>query len=639
MKLGSAGGQTLTLQVRDRLDIRTPSGVSHSTCVAAVNGDEVTVEDEVLVKQGDPNEFTVAKIGTDDAHWLEDTVLNTVRMGWMNYINDPWAQITRHFEPSSLGGRITTSSLRYLFSTHSWSPLFVGYFWFDNAYKRPKGHLSSMEQEASHNSGDTYSPIGSIHAEPSVVGDVGRYWLTENGGSRYGSGGGSPGGTPWDFVNFGKQDAPGVNLVQAPVLSLGPATGPTFSSFTALPANSAPEDFYQVNASGVVQSIGPRGWIPVSSRLERSVGIQVAFTRPNTYKVTANAAGNAIFGGDVTDADEAQQAGVSQTTFQVTIADVAVTIATLPVTDAVVSTDTFNLIPFQRAAISTTPNSNRVHRATPAEPGFVVDFVGSDLQAHSTLDTDDVEISRFHHFNAASNSFDSGITPMHLPDDLDIAVRRIQVTVTTVLQPTITTGGKTFNGFRATLDQTAPAISSLQAGGSAFLLVPSQIAPQPFTTATSPACPSPIEPQFASPPNIPAAVQTFLADGAASQVTFPPNQPPEDTTIVTVTIHVGPDAATSVAVTASVELDPFFTLTAGGGFTVAKGDANGITLTASDNTQLASDTSIAGVTVTPDHATVKVVVDAGFSGGSSITILVHDSANASRTARRTLTVT
>ena len=637
MKLGSAFGQTLTLEVRDRIDIRTPSGVSHSTCVAAVNGDEVTVEDEVLVQQGDPNEFTVAKIGTDDAHWLEDTVLNTVRLGWMNYINDPWAQITRHFEPSALPGRITTSSLRYLFSTHSWSPLLIGYFWFDNAQifsGGRKGHLSNMEQEASHNSGDTYSPIGSLHAEPTVIGDVGRYWLTENGGSRYGTGGGSPGGTPQDFIKFGKQDAPGVSFLQAPVLFQGAATSPTFSSPTPLPANSVPEDFYQLNASGVFQSIAPRGWIPVSPRLERSVGVQVTFTQPNTYKVTAQSAGSVVDSTDVTNADEAQKEDVSKMTFQLNIAEVAVTVAT----QAIAEGGTATLIPFQRAALSTTPNTNRVYRATPAEPGLVVDFVGSDLQAHTTLDTDDVEISRFHKFNAASNSFDSGITPMHLPDDLDIAVRRIQVTVTNVLQPTVAVGAKTFNGFQATLDQTAAAISPIQPGGTAFLLVPSQIAPQAFTTTTSPASPSPIDPQFAPPPNIPAAVQTFLADGGAFQVTFQANQPPEETTTVTVTIHVGPDAASSVPVTASVELDPFFTLNAGA-FTVAKGDPTGLTLTSSSGAQLASDTSIAGVTVNPDHDKVTVIVDAAYSGPPTITILVHDLADASHSARRTLTVT
>jgi len=642
MKLRSVGNQTLTLQVRDRLDIRTPGGVGHSTTVAAVNGDEVTVEEEVLVQQGDPNEFSVAKIGTDDAHFLEDTVLNAVRMGWMNYVNDPWAQITRHFEPSSLGGRIATSSLRYLFSTHSWAAIPFGYWFFDNALHQSgnKGHLSSMEQEASHDSGDTYSPIGSSHGTLSAIGDVGRYWLTPNGGSRFGSGtngqgdGSSSGGSPSDFITFGLQDAPGVNLAQSPVLSQGPAAAPNFSSVTALPPNSVPEDFYTLNAAGNLQSISPRGWIPVSARLERSVGIQVAFTRPNSpnqYKVTGQIGGAA-------NADEAQKAGVSQMTFPLTISDVAVTVATLPITEG----QTATLIPFQRAAVLTTPNGNRVYRATPAEPGFVVDFVGSDLQAHKTLDIDDVEISRLHHFNAASNSFDSGITPVHLPDDLDIGVRRIQVQVTSVLQPTATAGANTFNGFRATLDQTAVALTSVQAGATAFLLVPAQIAPQPFTTSTAPPSPSPIDPQITPAANVPAAVQTFLADGGALQVVFQANQPPEESTTVTVTIHVGPDAANSVAVTAAVELDPFYTLNAAGGFTVAKGDANGVTLTSSDNTHLASDTSIAGVTVTPDPANpanVKVVVGAAFSGGATITILVHDSVTPSRTARRTLTVT
>ena len=644
MKVGSVGGQSLTLQVRDRVDVRSANGSSYSTTVAAVNGDLVTVEDEVLVRDNQPNDILVAKTGADDAHFLEDTVLDAVRMGWMAYVNDPWGKITRHFEPSNLGGRIATSSLRYLFSTHSWSAIPFGYWFFDNAIHQSgdKGHLSSMEQEASHNSGDTYSPIGSLHGAlavsdgSAVIGDVGRYWITPAGGNRFGTGsdgsgdGSTQGGKPTDFINFGAQDAPGVNLAQVPALSQGPSTGPNFSSVTALPANSVPEDLCTLDAAGNLTGISPRGWIPVSPRLERSVGFQFAFTRPNKpndYKVTGNIGG-------ASDADEAQQSGVSNMTFAISVADVAATVATLPIADGGVAT----LIPFQRAKLDTQPNSNRNYRATPAEPGFVVDFVGHDLQAHTTLDTDDVEISRIHHFDAASNSFDSGITPMHLPDDLDIAVRRIQVSVTNVLQPTITPSlGKTFNGFQATLDPTAAAIASLQPGGSAFLLVPSQIAPLPFDTATSPASPSPIQPQFDPPTSIPATVQAFLADGGAFQVTFQANQPPEDTTTVTVTIHVGPDAASSVAVTAVVELDPFFTLT--GAASVTKGDNNGVTLTASPSVQVASDTSIAGVTVTPTNDTVKVVVDATYSGPASITILVHDSATPQHFARRTLSVT
>ena len=94
-----------------------------------------------------------------------------------------------------------------------------------------------------------------------------------------------------------------------------------------------------------------------------------------------------------------------------------------------------------RAAVAVTPNGSRIYRTTPADPGFVVDFSGTDLTANSTLNTDDVEISRFHQFNAAANSFASGIIPRHLPDDLHIAVRRIQVQVTSTLPPQGTTPG------------------------------------------------------------------------------------------------------------------------------------------------------------------------------------------------------
>ena len=326
-------------------------------------------------------------------------MINLLRVGWMNYANDPWAQITRHFEPSNLGGRITTSSLRYLFSTHSWGPIPFGYWFFDNLLnqlnKTPTGFLSSMEQEASHNSGDTYSTIGSLHAAPSVIGDVGRYWITANGASRYGSSGGAPGGSPQDFIAFGQQDAPGVNLSQLPVLAQGPSNPPNSSvlnAATVLPANSVPEDFYNLDKAGNFTNIGPRGWIPVCSRLERSLGVQVAFTRPNPntanqYKVTATV-------GDASNADQAQQKNSEwRLTVPINISDVALTIATLPVAEAVAPTDFVSLIPFQRAAWVVTPNGNRVYRPTPAEPGFIVDVSGSDLVAHSALGVDDVEFS------------------------------------------------------------------------------------------------------------------------------------------------------------------------------------------------------------------------------------------------------
>lgn len=634
MKVSKVGNDTLTLASRDRVEIRTPSGSTFQTLVTTVAGDLVTVEQAALLQDAQPNEFLVAKVRTEDAHWMEDFLLDTVRMGWMNYVNDPYAQLTRRFAPESLGGRIATSSLRYLLGTHSWLLSPVGYFWFDNAFRtrapspNPTAQRSNMEQEASHASGDTYSPIGSLHGTVAVVGDVGRYWLTVNGGSRYGSNGGQPGGTPQDLVSFGQQDAPGVSFLQAPTL-----TGTT--------AFSVPRDFYQLSG-GNFGGIGPRGFVPTSALLERTVGVHVALCKPpaspTSVTVAAQAAGSGVTGSDISAAADAQTAGVANISFPLGLSDVAVTIATLPVAE----NDTVSLVPFQRATLAVTPNGARVYRATPAEPGFVVDVSGADLVATAAIDTDDVEISRFHKFNAGSNSYDSGIGPIHLGGDLDIAVRRIAVKTVTTLPfraPADPPGGRPPGAPLAgdpPADATAPALPSAKAGDQVYVLVPAQIAPVPFTTSVT-GTPSPITPTIANQAPT-AALAPFVRDGGVLSVTFPADQPPEAVASVTISIHVGPDAASSVAVTATIELDPHFTLdvVGGGAASVARGSS--IVLASSGGIALAADPAPAGITLTAAADKLTVAVDAGFVGAQAV-ILAHDASNDARKARRTLTVT
>ncbi len=634
MKVSKVGSDTLTLASRDRVEVRTPSGSTFQTLVTTVAGDLVTVEQAALLQEGQPNEFLVAKVRTEDAHWMEDFLLDTVRMGWMNYVNDPYAQLTRRFAPESLGGRIATSSLRYLLGTHSWLIAPIGYFWLDNAFRtrapnpNPTAQRSRMEQEASHASGDTYSPIGSLHGTVLVVGDVGRYWLTVNGGTRYGSNGGQPGGTPQDLIAFGRQDAPGVNFLQAPALN-----GTT--------AFSVPRDFYQLSG-GNFSGIGPRGFVPTSALLERTVGVHVALSKPpatpTTVTVAAQAAGSGVSGSDISDAADAQAAGVAKISFPLGLSDVAVTIATLPVAE----NDTVSLVPFQRARLAVTPNGARVYRATPAEPGFVVDINGSDLVATAAVDIDDVEISRFHKFNPASNSYDSGIGPIHLGGDLDIAVRRIAVKTVTTLPfraPADPPGGRPPGAPLAgdpPEGATAPALASAKAGDQVYVLVPAQIAPLPFVTSVI-GTPSPITPIIANQPPT-AGLARFVRDGGVLSVTFPADQPPEAVASVTITVHVGPDAASSVTLTATIELDPHFTLdvVGGGAPSVARGSS--IVLASSGGIALAADPAPAGITLTAAADKLTVAVDAGFVG-AQVVVLVHDASNDARKARRTLTVT
>jgi hypothetical protein len=132
-------------------------------------------------------------------------------------------------------------------------------------------------------------------------------------------------------------------------------------------------------------------------------------------------------------------------------------------------------------------------------------------------------------------------------------------------------------------------------------------------------------------------VAEFLGDGGAFQVQFVANDPPEQQATVTITVRVGLAAASSVPVRCEVTIDPHFTLdvVGGGAPEVARGAS--ITLTSSDNTNIDAAAPIAGITFTPNNDELLVAVDAAF-GPNSVVILVRDTANAQRFARRTLTV-
>src|SRR6185369_3437943 len=102
--------------------------------------------------------------------WSNEYLLDKLNIGFLKYVNDPYGQFGYAYQFENRGLRISESVLRNLLGTHGWWILGVGHYWFDNAYQRgssanPTGYRSTMEQEASHNSGDTYSPIGSLHGD------------------------------------------------------------------------------------------------------------------------------------------------------------------------------------------------------------------------------------------------------------------------------------------------------------------------------------------------------------------------------------------------------------------------------------------------------------------------------------------
>jgi hypothetical protein len=609
LTLSPVGGQSLSLSVHDRIEVRSASGSSYRTLVTAVDGSAIEIEEPALTRTGpggapEINELLVAKIAEEDpTGWVDSWMLNELSIGWMQYFHDPWGQILYRAQPdrSNTAAQIFARSARYLFGTQSWMCIFLGFFWNDNAYKQANPHRSRMEQEASRRSGDTYCPLGSLHGNVEVIGDIARYWFTCTGGARD--------GIP-DLIAFSQQDAAGVNFVQAPTLTL-----PAGSAF------SLPGDLYNLNGAGNFAAIGNRGWIPASSRLERSCGIYVAFSRPSpgaAYRITGQAAGQ-VAPADIVDSLDAQNDGAATLFFDRAPADVTVTAAGV----AVAEDSTFSVIPFQRVAFAVQPNGARVYRATVAGQGTTFDAEGTNVTARGALVTDSVEISRFHQFDPATGSYNSGIGPIHLPADIDIGVRRFQMQIQDLVP------------LRSTIDHTAAAPASVRPGDAGLILVPAPLAPAPVTSAVT-GTPS-LTPAIDTPSDaIPAAVQEFLGDGGVLRIIIPTDQPPEQQATLTISIPVGPDAASAVAVRCEIVVDPHFTLESGGAFQVARGAS--IVLRSSDGASIEGAGTTAGITLTPANDQITVAVDASF-GPNSVTILARDTANTQRLARRTLTVT
>ncbi|HEX6047458.1 MAG TPA: hypothetical protein VFZ22_23405 [Pyrinomonadaceae bacterium] len=612
LQVQRVGTQTLTLAVHDRVHIRSSGGHSFNTVVTFV-GDNglIEVEDATLVSGNETEEYFIAKIGEDDPMGFSDQfLLNQMHLGWMQYIHDPWGQIVYRAKPTSLAGKIFARSARYLFGTQGWSVLpAFGYFWYDNAFQQANAQRSHMEQEASHRSGDTYCPIGSLHGSIAVVGDVARYWLTEDGAIRDTN-------TPQDMIALTSQDAPGSNAQQFIAVT------PTVTG--GLPAGMFVSDvFSQVNANLGLTGVSDRGWMPVNSTLERTSGAFVAFTRPGSHTITGQTISNLPASLD------AETNGFPEIiTFTRNVGDVGVTLSNLPVTDT--SGTPFDLIPFQRALFAVTPNGNRVYRATLLESGAIA-TVQNNLEivmqgiapaaAPGGLATENVEISRFHQFDAASGTFNSGLPVVNIPADIDVAVRRLQIRLVDTVP------------LRATDNPADPAINSLLPGGTGVLLIPAPFSIAAITTGVT-GTPT-LTPDFSAPANVPANTQAFVRDGGVVNMLIRANDPPEAVATLTITIPVGPAGSTTVPVTCQITVNPHFTLdSTTGGFNLTAGTP--LTLRSSDGRNITLVGALAGIDVATNNEQITLTLTTASPG--PVVVLVADAANGQIMARRTITV-
>ncbi|WP_456788801.1 hypothetical protein [Cellulomonas sp. P5_C5] len=527
------------LDPEDRVVVRYRSNAPRRTDVLAVDGPRVQLADAVTVT-GDELSVRIAFVGASDPLGNADsTAMVEMGMGWMKWLFDPYGQI----EPAVAPGdwtRWLLRVMRWLLGTQNFSLLPFGYVWWKRLFGLQKEHEAPIEQEASSESGDVYSPLGRLtgavvhdadtYAQASAtVGDVMRYRFTPTDRSR-------------TFVVGGRLDAPGVhferNLRVMPTRAssgasaapngdtrVDPAT-PDPGTYVASPLSDRAADpsALAVITGTAVDPLGFRasalGEVPVGPRVQRNESIYASFTRPGAHRVTTV---NGI--GSAQDAVEADAAELQTLWFDLTVDDVTVTVAGRAVDSSTPGTsDLVTLIPFQVADVVVTPGIPRTYRVSVLDPAGAVTVADARISAVAqTTAPVAAEVSR--HYAVTDGSYTGGLAfaGMHLSRELDVPVRRLSVEVLATLP------------LRDAPRADAAVVTTLAPGAEAFLLVPAPVASPPFVTSVNGVPPAPGDPDPVTRVDAPDAA-AFLGAGAAFRVAFPAGTP---TGPVTMAVTVG----------------------------------------------------------------------------------------------------
>lgn len=566
VKVHPVDGNSLALVVNDRVEVLLGNDNALPTYVTAVGADGAAeLRDPVLAHPAGEQQLRIAKISeSDPVGWLDSWVMEKLGMGWLRWASDPWGQLTyrTHPDPGSFWG-ITARVARYLLSTQSWGGVPFGYWFWFSALRQ--GYLSPMEQEASEDSGDLYSPVGRLHDRPVVVGDVGRYWYHLL--PRYGR------------LQEGFQDTPGVHLQgvprvmpfrtdetnpggQPPPLNQGaacPAAATTPSPDSpAEPGGAVPDVFMVKNTVNPAEPTAdtPRGFvasaqgsIPVGPATERGMGVYVAFCRggPDQHRVTIHDFPLPVHSEEDLKADKdawmedgavaaraAHDASAQKVFFDLTVADVAVTLAGITVLEG----RTVELVQTQRARLAVTtpprpPGTVREHMLTTTrprrDPVLRTDPAGSVLIAQNANTTarEPVEVSRV--YRGDLNGW-----RVHLGGEIHVPVRSFWVTVTDTLAARSS----------ATIDPADPSrnvITTARQGDTVFVLVPAEVcvplavtlpATYPDSTAMD------LTPTVTDVTVSSAETRDYLGEGGqAFQITFDSEQNPHMDVDVPMQVH------------------------------------------------------------------------------------------------------
>lgn len=693
------GSERLELEPLDAVTVTMGEQSKRTSVTARVGPDTYELEHPVLFEglaggEG-PSEavLLIAKVGENDPlGGYESFVINNfLGMGWLRWVTDPWGNLEYRVETpadearesqfaAGVGGVFAEIFLRlgrYAFGTRSWTmlpPLF-GEVFHDNFYRRANSHLAWMEQTASENSGNLYSPLGRLKgpAHPgdlqdlvqsplAYVGDIGTYWFFDADNHT---------GT---VVEFGRGDAPGANLrdrprvvpslhltavaeddsgepnlrsgVDAAVTDPGLDVPDVFFIKDADPRaarQTGPPGFRSTNA-GLVPWRFDFGW---TSQLQKTVGAYVAFSRPpggaaGLHRLTvANGIGQGEEGREAQENDARWGDGPAQRLFfERSPRDVTVTLAGAERANS----DAVTLLRTQQVRLGVSPNGDRRYAASLLRPaaGDVLRLEEDLLLvARGRSGSEPVEVCRIYRYDAASDSFDSGELQrfgLHLPRDVRIPVRLLEIEVVDVLPVVAALPAAVPD----TLYDDPPA--PLAAGGEVFVLVASSVRDFDAVAAFTGGPPAPVtapRPVIAdATADAGETLRAFLGAGAAFRVSVAAADPPEEPAEVTFSVEVGTDGNTADLAVA-IPLAPHFQLVdTGGGFSVSAGDSL-VVRAESGGTPLDVTSPVvtpaAGVTPTVAGAEVTLAVAPGTAPGVR-QLLVTSSADPAQRARRTFQI-
>lgn len=650
------GEKRLTLHQFDRVNVGAGTR-SYRTNVTAMTADGLAELEEAPPASARAG-FQIAKVDENDPIFaLDSRMLSEMGVGWLRWFFDPFGQFQYRLHPERNSvWDIIARVARYGLGTHSWSWPIPGTLFLMNLFSQigGNGHLSPLEQEASSNSGNLYSPLaklrggfqevdGQFGTYAATVGDLARYWHTPFHGT-------GPTGNyaPIRVTQAGLQDTPGPHL-QALIRVVPNATGTPGApepNGTVAPTNPAvagqfvPDLLVAKNFATPDQApaAGPTGFnpatsglIPLTPKLNQSIGTYVGFTQPGTHRLTV--ADGLVQGQQ---GREAQRDKVQTLWFDVVVTDVTVTVAGAAVAQQSPPAQV-TLVLLQQARVTVAPDGARAYALTATRPGgaLLAPPSATTLAAGAAVGTDVVEVSRVYTFTpgagGAAGSFADAVLGqhggMHLGSTFHVPVRTFSVQVVNTLP--VRTGP----------EPTAATTNAAVPGTPAFLLVPVDIQTPPAAAFTYPggATPGRQDPNLAPTPEAPSATaRAFLGpSGQLFRIGF--DDPPEEAAQVTFTVVVRSGATTAPLTCGPITYTPHFRLLdAAGTYTVRRG----LTLVLNGEAGVVP----AGVTVSGTGVTAAVagsVITLAAAADAPLgprTVTCADAADATHRARRTIAV-